>query len=147
MGRRGRGKGSRGGSEGRVRVRVKQRVQSRGGLGGQGGGGRKRGSSFDVGDIEGYAKRLSGKGGGGTSALAGAASGLAGGGLASKFLGGGSSQGSDEEFRAEILDQLSLMDERLQRLEDQMNELLGGAEGEPSDPTEPGSTADQDTNP
>lgn len=149
MGRRGKGKGSRGGSEDRVRGRVKQRVQGqrvqgRVGLGGQGGGGRKRGSSFDVGDIEDYAKRLSGKGGGGTSALAGAASGLAGGGLASKFLSGGSSQGSDEEFRAEILDQLSLMDERLQRLEEQMNELLGGVEG---DPTEPESTADPDTNP
>ncbi len=142
MGRRGKGKGSRGGSEGRVRGRVKDRVQGRAGLGGQGGGGRKRGSSFDVGDIEGYAKRLSGSGGG-TSALAGAASGLAGGGLASRFLGGGSSQGSDEDFRAEILDQLSLMDERLQRLEEQMNQLLGETEG---DPTEPEGAADPDSN-
>ncbi len=143
MGRRGKGKGSRGGSEGRVRGRVKDRVQGRAGLGGQGGGGRKRGSSsFDVGDIEGYAKRLSG-GGGGTSALAGAASGLAGGGFASRFLGG-DAQGSDEDFRAEILDQLSLMDERLQRLEEQMNQLLGG--GTEGDPTEPEGAADPDSN-
>lgn len=144
MSRRGRGKGSRGGSEGRVRGRVRERVQERAGHGGQGGG-RKRGPTFDVGDIEGYAKRLSG-GGGGSSALAGAASGLAGGGFASKFLGGGA-QGSDEDFRAEILDQLSLMDERLQRLEERIDQLLGETEGDPSDPTEPEGTADPYSNP
>lgn len=141
MGRRGRGKGSRGGSEGRVRGRVKERVQGRGGQG----GGRKRGPGFDVGDIEGYAKRLSG-GGGGSSALAGAASGLAGGGFASRFLGGGA-QGSDEEFRAGILDQLSLMEERLQRLEERMYQLLGETEGDPADPTQPEGTADPYSNP
>jgi hypothetical protein len=83
-------------------------------------------------DIEGYAKRLSGSGKG-SSALAGAASGLAGGGLASRFLGG-DAQGSDKDFKAEILDQLSLMDERLQRLEEQMGQLLGGAEGDLTEP-------------
>ena len=131
MGRRGKGKGSRGGSEGRVRGRVRERVQGHAGRGGQGSG-RKRGSAFDVDDIQGYAKRLSGSGGG-TSALAGAASGLAGGGFASRFLGG-DAQGSDEDFRAEIADQLALMDERLQRLEEQMNQLLGETEGSPTEP-------------
>lgn len=142
MGRRGRGKGSRGGPEGRVRGRVRDRVQGRAGRGGEGGG-RKRGSSFDVGEIQGYAKRLSGSGGG-ASALAGAASGLAGGGLASRFLGSGA-QGSDEEFRTEVLEQLSLMDERLQMLEEQMNELLGGVPEE--DPTDPGAVTDPDNAP
>jgi hypothetical protein len=140
VGRKGRGKGSRGGSEGRVRGRVRERVQGHAGRGGQGGG-RKRGSAFDVGDIEGYAKRLSGSGKG-TSALAGAASGLAGGGFASRFLGG-DAQGSDEEFRAEIVDQLSLMDERLQRLEEQVDQLLGGTE---ADTTEPEGTDDPASN-
>ena len=140
MGRKGRGKGSRGGSEGRVRGRVRERVQGHAGRGGQGGG-RKRGSAFDVGDIEGYAKRLSGSGKG-TSALAGAASGLAGGGFASRFLGG-DAQGSDEEFRAEIVDQLSLMDERLQRLEEQVDQLLGETE---ADTTEPEGTDDPASN-
>jgi hypothetical protein len=97
-----------------------------------------------VGDIKGYAKRLSGSGGG-TSALAGAASGLAGGGLASRFLGTGA-QGSDEDFRAEIVGQLSLMDERLERLEEQMDQLLGAIKGDPADSTEP-QDADAPTNP
>ncbi len=137
MGRR--GKGSRGGPEGRMRGRVRDRVQ--GGRSGRGGGGRKRGSSFDAGEIEGYARRLSGSGGG-TSALAGAASGLAGGGLAGRFLGGGA-QGTDEEFKAEILEQLSLMDERLQALEEQVDGILGGAAAQdPAHPTEPGGATD-----
>jgi hypothetical protein len=143
VGRKGRGKGSRGGSEGRVRGRVRERVQGHAGRGGQGVG-RKRGSAFDVGDIEGYAKRLSGSSGGGTSALAGAASGLAGGGFASRFLAGGDAQGPDEDFRAEIVDQLSLLDERLQRLEEQMTQLLGEPEG---DLTEPGGVDDPASNP
>jgi len=97
-----------------------------------------------VGDIQGYAKRLSG-GGKGSSALAGAASGLAGGGLASRFLGGGT-QGSDEDFRAEIADQLSLMDERLHRLEERMAQILGETEGDTADPTGPEGPADPYTN-
>jgi hypothetical protein len=143
VGRRGRGKGSRGGSGGRLRGRMRERVQGRAGRGGEGGG-RKQGSAFDVGDIKGYAKRLSGSGGG-TSALAGAASGLAGGGLASRFLGTGA-QGSDEDFRAEIVGQLSLMDERLERLEEQIDQLLGAIKGDPADSTEP-QDADASTNP
>ena len=143
VGRRSRGKGARGGSGGRLRGRMRERVQGRTGRGGEGGG-RKQGSAFDVGDIKGYAKRLSGSGGG-TSALAGAASGLAGGGLASRFLGSGA-QGSEEDFRAEIVGQLSLMDERLERLEEQMDQLLGEMEGEPADSTEP-QDADAPSNP
>ena len=126
-----------------MRGRMRERVQGRAGRGGEGGG-RKRGSAFGVGDIEGYAKRLSGSGGG-TSALAGAASGLAGGGLASRFLGS-DAQGSDEDFRAEIVGQLSLIDERLERLEEQMDQLLGEMEGDPADTTEP-QGADAPSNP
>ncbi len=104
---------------------MKDRVQGR--------GGRGRGPSFDARDFEGVARRLAGRGGG-ASALAGAASGLAGGGLASRFLGEGAG-GSDEDFRREVMDQLSLLDERLLRLEEQMSALLG--EGTPQDPVEP----------
>jgi hypothetical protein len=97
--------------------------------------------------IEGYANRLKGQLGGssglggtsglGTAAsgLAGAASGLAGGSLASRLAGGGS-EGSDEEFRSEVRERLDLIDERLQRLEDEMRQLLGG-EAATEDPTEP----------
>ena len=72
---------------------------------------------------------------GGGSGLAGAAAGLASGGLAGRFLGGGS-EGSEEDFRNEVADQLALVGERLQALEDQMQEIreaLGAAEA----PTEP----------
>lgn len=68
------------------------------------------------------------------SGLAGAASGLAGGTLASRLAGGGS-EGSDEEFRNEVRERLDLIDERLQRLEDEMSQLLG--EGTTEDPAEP----------
>lgn len=124
-----------------MRGRVRERVQGHAGRGGQGGG-RKRGSAFDVDDIQGYAKRLSGSGGGG-SALAGATSGLVGGGFASRFLGG-DAQGSDEDFRAGIADELALMDERLQRLEEQMSHLLGETEG---DFTKPEGADDPASNP
>ena len=107
---------------------MKDRAQARAGRGGRG-----RGPSLDVRDIEGVARRLAGRGGG-ASALAGAASGLAGGGLAGRFLGEGAG-GSDEDFRREVLERLSLMDERLMRLEEQMGGLLG--EGTPQDPVEP----------
>ncbi len=158
MGRRDKGKGSRGGSRGgpqdRVRGRVRERVQEgRGRRGGEGGAGRKRVDSFDVGAIGKYADRLAGRGGGasalagGASAVAGATAGLAGGGFASQFLKG-DAEGSEEDFRREIVEQLSLMDERLLRLEDQMNELLGGdPEGDPEGLTEPDATTDPDSNP
>jgi hypothetical protein len=65
--------------------------------------------------------------------------------LASRFLGSGA-QGSEEDFRAEIVGQLSLMDERLERLEEQMDQLLGAMEGDPADSTEP-QDADAPSNP
>ena len=126
MGRRGRG--SRGRQEGRGRV--KDRVQSRVVRGGRG-----RGPSFDVGGLEGVARRLA-EHGGGASTLAGAASGLAGGGLAGRFLGEGAGE-SDEDFRREVMDRLSLLDERLLRLEEQMGAHLGETPEEPADPTGP----------
>jgi hypothetical protein len=155
VGRRGGRRGSRGrGAQGRVRDRVRGGGSGRGGSG-RGGGGRtsSRRGGFDVGAVEDLAGRLADRSGGGShggsgggsgfsgggSGLAGAAAGLASGGLAGRFLGGGS-EGSDEDFRNEVADQLALVDERLQALEDQMQELreiLGGAEA----PTEPGDEA------
>ena len=132
MGRRERRKGSsQGRAEGRVRGRVRERVQGR--------QGRKRGS-FDVGAIGGYADRL-GDHIGGTSGLAGAASGLAGaasglaGGTLARRLAGGETEGTEEDFRKAVTEHLVLIDERLQRLEDEMYNLLEG--GEPEDVTGP----------
>lgn len=118
MGRRGR----RRGSQDRARERVRGRV--RGGAKRGGGTGRKRGG-FDLGDVDvgaigDYAGRLKDRSGGG-SGLAGAAAGLAGGGLAGRFLGGG--EGSDEDLRTEVADHFALVEERLQLLEDQVREL------------------------
>ncbi len=84
--------------------------------------------------------RPGGRSGGASGGLAGAAAGLAGGGLAGKFLGGGS-EGSEEDFRREVADQIALMDERLQILEDQMQELRGML-GSTEAPTEPEGEAD-----
>lgn len=136
MGRR--HKSSRGRAEGRVRGRVRERVQGRPVRGG--GAGRKRGT-FDAGAVEGYAERLSDHIGG-SSGLAGAASGLAG--AASGFAGGRFAhriaardpEGSEEDFRTEVREQLALMDQRLQRLEEEMYQLRGG--GAPAGATEPG---------
>ena len=120
---------------------MKDRAPSRAGRGDRG-----RGPSFDARDLEGVARRLAG-GGGGASALTGAASGLAGGGLAGRFLGG-STGGSDEDFKREVLEQLALLDERLLRLEEQMGDLLGeGITQDPAEPTEPGATTDPADNP
>lgn len=91
---------------------------------GGGGSGRKR-NTLDLGAIEGYANRLTqhprGTSGlaGAAPGLAGAASALAGGGLASRLTAGGT-QGSDEDFRREVTEQLALIEERLQRLEEQV---------------------------
>jgi hypothetical protein len=131
VGRRERRKGSsQGRAEGRVRGRVRERVQER--------QGRRRGT-FDVGAIGGYADRL-GDHIGGTSGLAGAAtglagaaSGLAGSSLASRLAGSGT-EGSEEDFRRAVTEHLALIDERLQRLEDEMYSLREG--GEPKDVTE-----------
>ena len=137
MGRRGGRRGSQGrGAQGRVRDRVRGGGTRRGGGGSTG---RKRGG-FDVGAVQDLAGRLADRPGGGSgfsgggSGLAGAAAGLASGGLAGRFLGG--SEGSEEDFRNEVVDQLALVEERLQALEDQMQEIreaLGAAEA----PTEP----------
>lgn len=140
MGRRGRRKGS----QGRAQSRVRERVRGGAGRGGGGSTGRKRGG-FDVGDIEDYAGRLTDRPGGG-SGLTGAAAGLAGGGLAGKFLGGG----SEEDPGTEVADHLALVEERLQLLEDQMQELremLGGAEAPADPPTEPGGGSEPGSNP
>jgi hypothetical protein len=106
--------------------------------------------------IEGYANRLKGQLGGSSSGLggtsglgaaasglAGAASGLAGGSLASRLTG---SEGSEEEFRNEVRERLDLIDERLQRLEDEMSRLLGG-EGAVEDSAEPMGEPGPETSP
>lgn len=143
MGRRGRGRRSGGRAEGRVRGRVRDSARGRTGRQQGGSGTGRRSGSFDVGDLQEVANRLgsssqsrSGLSGaasafpGAASGLAGAASGLAGGSLAQRFLGEGSG-GSEEEFRREVMDRLALLDERLRRIEDQMQPTgQGGNEGE-----------------
>src|SRR5918992_1032015 len=151
VGRRGRRRGSQGRAEGRVRGRVRERTrggrpQGRSTRGGSTGRTLGNLGNLDVGEIQGYANRLSGQlgsssgtglgGGSGLSAaasgLAGAASGLAGGSLAQRFTGG-----SDEGFENEVRERLDLMDERLRRLEDEVSRLLGGgASEEPSESPE-----------
>jgi hypothetical protein len=143
VGRRGRRKEPQGRAQNRAQSRVRERV--RGGAGRDKGGStaRKRGG-FDVGAVEDLAGRLANRPGGG-SGLAGAAAGLAGGGLAGRFLGGGT-EGSEEDLRGEVADQFALVEERLQLLEDQMQELRemhGGAEP----PTGPEAGTDAGGNP
>ncbi|MBA2534955.1 MAG: hypothetical protein H0V21_08080 [Rubrobacter sp.] len=115
---------SRGRAEGRVRGRVQQRA--RGGAKRQGGdSGRKR-NNLDIGAIEDYAGRLAGRSGGtsgltgAASGLAGAASGFAGGSFASRLMSGDTSM-SDEDFRKEVAEHFALLEERLQRLEEQVS--------------------------
>jgi hypothetical protein len=102
-----------------------------------------------VGEIEGYANRLKSQLGGGSgmsgvaSGLAGAASGLAGGSLASR-LTGAAGEGSEEDFRNEVRERLDLIDERVQRLEDEIARLLGEGEADLVEPEgEPGPEASQ----
>jgi hypothetical protein len=134
VGRRGR----RRGSQGRAEARVRGRVRGRAGGGVQSGAGRSRGA-FGMGDIEGYASRLTGRSGGSSglsgaaSGLAGAASGLAGGSLAHRLMGS-NAEGSEEDFRAQVNERLDLMDERLLQLEEQVRTLLGGGDPEESEP-------------
>ena len=146
VGRRDRRRGSQGRAEGRVRGRVRQRVQQRPQGRPQGRQSeRRRGAAFDVDAIEGYANRLKGQLGGSSglsgaaSGLAGAASGLAGGSLAHRLTSGGA---SEEDLGNEVRERLDLMDERLQRLEDEMRALREGGESAPGDLTEPGSAPD-----
>ncbi len=131
MGRRDRRMGSQGRAEGRVRGRVRQRVQQRPqGRQTRGAEGR-RGAALDVDAIEGYAHRLRDEIednpglAGASSGLAGAASGLAGGSLAHRIMGS-DTEGSEEDFRAQVNERLDLVDERLVRLEEQMRTLLEG---------------------
>ena len=146
MGRRDRRRGSQGRAEGRVRARVRQRGQQRP-QGRQSEG--RRGAAFDVDAIEGYANRLKGQLGGSSglsgaaSGLAGAASGLAGGSLAHRLTGGGA---SEEDLGNEVRERLDLMDERLQRLEDEMRALREEGESAPGDLTEPGPAPDPEGN-
>jgi hypothetical protein len=123
VGKRGRRKGSQGRAEDRVRGRVQGRPQRRE----ESSTGRRRGT-FNVGVIEGFANRLTDHGGG-TSGLAGAASGLAG---AASGLAGGSFAHRilDNDFKIEVRQRLDLIDERLQRLEEQVQTFLEAGEEE-----------------
>ena len=122
MGRRKRRNDSQGRAAGRVRGRVQQRTRG-GGKRGGGDPGRKR-DTLDLGAIGGYAKRLADRPGGtqglagAASGLAGAASGFAGGSFASRLMAGDTSM-SDEDFRKEVAEHFALLEERLQRLEEQ----------------------------
>ena len=113
-------------------------MQQRGGAqrgGAQRGGGdsRRKRNTLDLGEIEGYANRLvnrskgtpdiSGAASGlakGVPGLAGAASGFAGGSFASRLLSGDTSM-SEEDFRKEVAAHFALLEERLQRLEEQVS--------------------------
>ena len=150
MGRRDRGRGSQGRAEDRVRGRVRQRVQQRPQGRQTRGSESRRGPAFDVDEIEGYARRLKDEVEdnpgltGAASGLAGAAaSGLAGSGLAHRLTGGGASEGDPGD---EIRERLDLMEERLQRLEDEVRALREGGESAPEAPTEPGPAPDPEGN-
>jgi hypothetical protein len=139
VGKRGRRKGSQGRAEDRVRGRVRERVQGRPERREESSTGRRRGT-FNVGAIEGYANRLTNHVGG-TSGLAGAASGLAGGSFAHRILDN-DTESSEEDFKNEIRQRLDLIDERLQRLEDQVQTFLegGGDVQEPESGSDPASS-------
>jgi hypothetical protein len=79
---------------------------------------------------------------GAASGLAGAASGLAGGSLASRLTGGRSE--SSKNFENEVRERLGLIEERLQRFEDEISRLLeGGDPGDVADSSgEPGTEDD-----
>jgi hypothetical protein len=135
MGRNKRRNDSQGRAAGRVRGRVQQRTRE-GARRGGGDQGRKR-NTLDLNAIEGYAKRLANHPGGtrglagAASGLAGAASGFAGGSFASRLTAGDTSI-SDEDFRKEVAEHFVLLEERLQRLEEQVwgSAEQGGVEGD-----------------
>ena len=139
MGKRGRRKGSQGRAEDRVRGRVRERVQGRPERREESSTGRRR--TFNVGAIEGYADRLTNHVRG-TSGLAGAASGLAGGSFAHRILDN-DAESSEENFNNEVRQRLDLIDERLQRLEEQVQTFLeaGGDVQEPEGGTDPASSS------
>jgi hypothetical protein len=150
VGKRGKRKGSQGRAEDRVRGRVRERVQGRPGRSEENSTGRRRGT-INVGDIERYANRLTDHVGsrdasslaGAASGLAGAASGLAGGSLARRIVKN-DTESSEEDFRNEVREHLNLIDERLQRLEDEIHALreVGG-----EDIQEPEGGSDPDSSP
>jgi hypothetical protein len=107
-------------------------VQQRGAQRGVGDSRRKR-NTLDLGEIKGYANRLARRSKGtpdisggasglakGVPGLAGAASGFAGGSFASRLLSGDTSM-SEEDFRKEVAAHFALLEERLQRLEEQVS--------------------------
>jgi hypothetical protein len=141
VGKRGRRKDSQGRAEDRVRGRVRERGQGRPERREESNTGRRRGT-FNVGAIEGYANRLRDHVGG-ASGLAGAASGLAGGSFAHRILDN-DTESSEEDFNNEVRERLDLIDERLQRLEEQVQTNLE-AGGE--DVQEPESGSDPNSSP
>jgi hypothetical protein len=96
-----------------------------------------------VDEIEGYARRLRDEVEDNPGLTGAAASGLAAGGLAHRLTGGGASEGGPGD---EIRERLDLMEERLQRLEDEVRALREGGESAPEDPTEPGPAPDPEGN-
>ncbi len=131
MGRRKRRNDSQERAADRVRGRVQQRTRG-GAKRGGGDSGRKR-NTLDLGAIEGYANRLADRSGGtqdlrgaasglanAAPGLAGAASGFAGGSFASRLFSGDTPM-SDEDFRKEVAEHFALLEERLQRLEEQVS--------------------------
>ena len=140
VGGRNRRNDPQGRAQGRVRGRVQQRT--RGGTKRGGGDSGRRRNTLDLGDLESYANRLADRSrgtsgfAGGASGLSGAASAFAGGSFASRLLGGGGASMSDEDFRSEVAEHFALLEERLQRLEEQLSGPgeQSGAEGEVPEP-------------
>jgi hypothetical protein len=103
-----------------------------------------------LGDVEGIANRLGGQArgtsglAGAASGLAGAASGLAGGSLAHRFLDS-DAESSDEDFRREVSERLTAIDERLAQLEDQVHTLREGGDGAQEDLGQPPDEQDPHT--
>jgi hypothetical protein len=134
---------------GRVRGRVQQRPAAKRGDARGGGDSRRKRNAIDLGAIESYANRLADRSGGtrglsgATSGLAGAASGLAGGGFASRLFSGDTSV-SEEDFRKEVAAHFALLEERLQRLEEQVSGPVEPDAAEET-PTDPGGTVDPDS--
>ena len=99
-----------------------------------------------MGAIKGYADLLRNRTRGTSGLAAGAASGLAGSSLAHR-IAGRDTEGSEEDFTNQVREHLAVIDERLQRLEDEMHELREGGEGDPRDMTEPHVGTDPQSNP
>jgi hypothetical protein len=131
---------AQGRAEGRVRARVQQRTRG-GAKRGGGDSGRKR-NTLDLGAIEGHVNRLADRSGS-VSRLAGAASAFVGGSFAGRLLEGGTSM-SDEDFRREVAEHFAILEERLQRLEEQVAGLSEQGEVE-EDLPEPEGAASPDS--